>query len=58
MSAQFGAGAQMKAEAVRLLTADSEFAELLKAPFSPSSRDADSDLKAILATPFRPRVDA
>ena len=37
LSAQFGAGAAMKAEAVRLLTVDSDFAELLKAPFVPGS---------------------
>jgi len=58
LSAQFGAGAAMKAEAVRLLTVDSDFAELLKAPFVPGSRDPDSDIKSILAAPFRPRVDA
>jgi phage/plasmid-like protein (TIGR03299 family) len=57
-SAQFGAGASMKAQAVELLTTDTEFAELLKRPFVPVSRDADSDLKALLAAPFKPRVDA
>jgi phage/plasmid-like protein (TIGR03299 family) len=57
-SAQFGSGASMKAQAVELLTTDTEFAELLKRPFVPVSRDADSDLKALLAAPFKPRVDA
>jgi len=32
LSAQFGSGATMKAEAVRLITADSEFADLMKRP--------------------------
>jgi len=56
LSAQFGSGAAMKAEAVRLLTADSDFAELLRQPFVPGSRDPDSDVKAILAQPFRSRA--
>ena len=51
LSAQFGSGAKMKADAVQLLTADAEFADLLKRPFV-STVTGDSDVAAMLARPF------
>jgi phage/plasmid-like protein (TIGR03299 family) len=55
LSSQIGSGATMKEQAVKLLTADDEFAELLKGKFQPSSRDADADLKALLKQPLKTR---
>jgi phage/plasmid-like protein (TIGR03299 family) len=52
MSAQFGSGAQMKAEAVRLLTVDEDFGALFKSTFAPPSRGGD--VTALLAAPFKP----
>jgi phage/plasmid-like protein (TIGR03299 family) len=53
LSAQFGSGAAMKSKAVQLLTADDEFAELLKRPFvSTVTSRTDSDVAALLARPF------
>jgi phage/plasmid-like protein (TIGR03299 family) len=53
LSAQFGSGAQMKAKAVELLTADEEFKALLSRPFVPATSTADLDVAALLARPFR-----
>ncbi len=54
LSAQFGSGAQMKAHAVELLTADDDFKALIAAtPFKPARMDDDGDIKSLLARPFR-----
>lgn len=58
LSSQIGSGATMKEQAVKLLTADDEFAELLKGRFAPSTRDQDADLKALLKAPLKTRVSA
>lgn len=55
LSSQIGSGATMKEQAVKLLTADDEFAELLKGRFAPSSRDQNADLKALLKQPLKTR---
>jgi phage/plasmid-like protein (TIGR03299 family) len=56
LSAQFGSGAAMKAQAVELLTSNEDFKAIMAQPFIPASRDPDADIKAMLASPFKPRM--